>query len=73
MQGNAEAVAEGLEIGGVCLVVDIRHADMERLDGEVGDIDLGTTSEEFQQAQRVLATRQTDEDFVVLVDELILS
>ena len=40
---------------------------------KVGDMDFGTTGEELQQAERVLATRQTDEDFVVLVDELVLS
>jgi hypothetical protein len=46
---------------------------MQGLDGEVGDVDFGTTGEELQQAERVFATRQTDEDFVVLVDKLVLS
>ena len=46
---------------------------MQGLDGEVGDVNFGTTGEELQQTQRVFATRQTDEDFVVLVDELVLS
>jgi hypothetical protein len=53
--------------------MDISHTDMQGLDGEVGDVDFGTTGEELQQAERVFATRQTDEDFVVLVDELVLS
>ena len=73
MKGNAEAITEGLEVGGVRLVLDIGHADMESLDGEVGDVNLGTTGEELQQTQRVLATRQAHEDFVVLVDELVLA
>ena len=73
MKGYAKAVAESLQVGGVCLVVYISHADMQCLDGEVGDVDFGATSKEFKQAQRVFATRQTDEDFIVLVDELELS
>ena len=73
MEGHGEAVAERLEIRSVCLVMDISHTYMQGLDGEVGDVDFGTTGEELQQAERVFATRQTDEDFVVLVDELVLS
>jgi hypothetical protein len=36
-------------------------------------MDFGATRQKFQQTQRVLATRQTDEDFIVLVDQLIFS
>ena len=53
--------------------MNILHPHMQGLDGEVGDIDLGATGEKFQQAEGVLATRQTDEDAVVLVDKLELS
>ena len=54
VQGNAKTVAEGLKIGGVRLVVDIFHADVECLDGEVGDVNLGTTGEELQQTSESL-------------------
>ena len=73
MEGNVEAGAEGLEVASVRLVAYIFHADVEGLDGETGDMDTRTTSEELQEAEGVLATRQTDEDAVTLVDELVLS
>ncbi len=73
MERNVETVAERLEVGGVRFVMNILHSDMKGLDGEVGDMNLGTTGEEFQQTKGVLATRQADEDTVVLVDELELS
>ena len=73
MERDAEAGAEGLQVGGVALVVDVVHANMERLEGEVGDMNLGTPGEKLQQAERILATRQTDEDFIVLVDEFVLA
>lgn len=37
------------------------------------DVNLGTTGEELQQTKGILATRQADEDFIVLVDELVLA
>ena len=73
MEGHAETVAERLQISGVGLIMDILHADMQGFDGEVGDMNLGTACEELQQTEGVLATRQTDEDAVVLVDKLELS
>ena len=72
VEGDTEKVTEGLEVGGVCFVMDISHADVQSLDGEVGDVDIGTTGKELKQAEGVLATRQADEDFIVLVDELEL-
>ena len=72
MERDGQTIAELLKVGSVCLVMNIVHSDVQGLDGEVGDIDLGTAGEELQQAERVFATRQTDEDFVVLVDELVL-
>ena len=53
--------------------MDIVHSDMKCLDGEVGDMDVRATGEELQEAKGVLATGQTDEDAVTLVDELVLS
>ena len=73
VEGDAEAVAERLEVGGVCFIMDIIHAYVQGLYGEVGDVDLGTTGKELKQAEGVLSTRQTDEDAVVLVDKLELS
>ena len=73
MEGDAEAIAERLQVGGVCFVMNILHPYMQGLDGKVRDMDLGTTGEKFQQAEGILATRQTDEDAVVLVDKLELS
>ena len=73
MQGHAEAVAERLQIAGICLVMDILHTDMQGFDGEIGDMNPGTAGEKLQQTKGVLATRQADEDFIVLVDELVLS
>ena len=40
VERNTEAVAERLQVGGVCLVMNIVHADMQGLNGEVGDVDL---------------------------------
>ena len=48
VERNGEAVAEGLEVGGVCLVMNIVHADVQGLDSEVGDVDLGAAGEELQ-------------------------
>ena len=73
MEGHAETVAERLQISGVGLIMDILHTDMQGFDGEVGYMNLGTACEELQQTEGVLATRQADEDFIVLVDELKLS
>ena len=73
VERNAETVAEGLQVGGVRLVMNITHPDMQGLYGEVGDVNLGASGEEFEQAEGVLATRQSDEDFIVLVDKLELS
>ena len=73
MKGNTEAVAEGLEISDVRFVMNICHANMECLGSKARDVNLGTSGQEFQQAEGVLATRQADEDFVVLVDELVLT
>jgi hypothetical protein len=46
---------------------------MQGLYGEMGNMDLGAAGKELKQAKRVLSTRQTDEDAVVLVDELELT
>ena len=73
VEWDAETVTEGLQVGGVRFVMNIIHADVERFDGEVGDVDFGAAGKEFEQAEGVLATRQADEDFIVLVDELVLS
>ena len=73
VEGDVNVVAERLEVAGVSLVMNIIHTDMQGLDGEVGDVDLGTTGKKLKQTEGVLATRQADEDFVVLVDKLELS
>ena len=73
MERNVEAVAERQEVGGIRFVMNILHSDVQGFDGEVGDVNLGTTGKELQQTKGVLATRQADEDTVVLVDELELS
>ena len=73
MEGNTETIAERLEVGGVRFVMNIFHPYMQGLYGEVGHMNLGTTCKEFEQAEGVFATRQADEDFIVLVDELELS
>ena len=73
MEGDGEAVAERLQVGGVRFVMNIFHPHMQGLDSKVGDMDLGATGEKFQQTEGVLAARQTDEDAVVLVDKLELS
>ncbi len=73
VEGNAQLVAKRLEVGGVRFVVDIAHANMQGLDGKVGHMDLGTASQELKKTERVLATRQADEDAVILVDKLVLT
>ena len=73
MQWYIEAVAEGLEVSGVGLIVDVFHTDVYGFDGEVGNMYLGTAGKKLQEANGVLATRQTDEDVVLLVDKLVLS
>ena len=73
MEMNAEVVAERLEVGGIRFVMNILHPNVQGFDGEVGDVNLGTTGKELQQTKGVLATRQADEDTVVLVDKLELS
>ena len=84
VEGNAELIAETLQVVGIGLVMGAYrrlarllprkvHADMQCFDGEVGDVNLGATGQKLEQQQRVLATRQADEDVVVLVDELIFS
>ena len=73
MKGDTEAVAERLQVAGVGLVVYIFHANVKCFYGEVGNMDTRATGEELQEAKGVLATRQTDEDAVTLVDELVLS
>ena len=50
VEGDVEAGAERLEVGGVGLVVDILHADMDGLDGEAGLEDAGTAGKELQEA-----------------------
>ena len=70
MEGNAEAVAERLEIGGIRFVMNILHTNMEGFDRKTGNVNFGTTRQELKQTKRILATRQADEDFVVLVDQL---
>ena len=73
MKGNVETIAERLQIAGIRFVLNILRSYMQGLDGEVGHMDFGTTCKKLQQAKRVFATRQADEDFVVLVDQLVLS
>ena len=64
---------EGMKVCSIRFVMDVFHTNMEGFDSEVGNVDFGTASQEFKQAERVLATRQADEDAVVLVDKLVLS
>ena len=73
VQGDVEVVTERLEVGGVRFLMNILHPNVQGFDGEVGDMNLGTTGKELQQTKGVLTTRQADEDTVVLVDELELS
>jgi len=73
VEGHAEAIAEGLEIIGGGFVMNISHPHMQGLDGKVGNMDFGTAGKKFEQAKGILATRQADEDAVVLVDELELA
>ena len=47
VEGYAEAVAKRLEVGGVCFVMNILHSHMEGLDGEVGNVHLGTASQKL--------------------------
>ena len=51
MERDGQTIAELLKVGSVCLVMNVLHSDMQGLDGEVGDIDLGTAGEELQQAE----------------------
>ena len=51
MEGNAETVAERLQIAGVRFIMDILHSYMQGLDGETWHMDLGTTSEELGEQQ----------------------
>ncbi len=72
MERDTQVVAERLEIGGVRFVMNVFHPHVTCLNGEVWYVHLGTTGEEFQQTKGILATRQADEDFVVLGDQLEL-
>jgi hypothetical protein len=70
---DTKSVAERLEVGGVSFVTYVFHSYMQSLDTKVRDVDLGATGKELEQTEGVLATRQSDEDSIVLVDELELS
>ena len=48
VEGYTEVVAERLEVGGVRFVMNIFHSHMEGLDGEVGNVHLGTAGQELQ-------------------------
>ena len=43
VEGDTEAVAERLQVGGVRFVMNIFHSDVQGLDGEAGDVDFGAT------------------------------
>ena len=47
MEGDAEAVAERLEVGGVCFIMDIIHAYVQGLYSEVGDVYFGSSCEKL--------------------------
>ena len=49
VERNTILLAEMLEVGGVRFVTYVFHTHMQRLDGEVGHMDLGTASEELEQ------------------------
>jgi len=72
VEGDLQTLTEVLQIGSVRLVMDVLHPYMQGLDGEVGYMHLRAARHEFQQTERVLATRQTDEDFIVLINQLVL-
>ena len=47
VEGDAEAVAERLEVGGVCFIMDIIHAYVQGLYSEVGDVYFGSSCEKL--------------------------
>ena len=73
VEGDGETVAERLEVGGIRFVMNILHTDMEGFDCKAGNVNFGTTCQEFKQTKGVFAARQSNEDFVALVDELVLA
>ena len=48
MKRYSKIIAETLKIGGICLILDILHTDMQSMDGEMRDMHLRTAGKKFQ-------------------------
>lgn len=71
MQRHVELLAEMLQVLGRCLVGDIGHAHMEGLDAESRMLYLGPACEHLEEAQRILAAGQTNEDAVAVFKQAV--
>ena len=73
VEPDTEFFAELLQIAGVCLVMDVLHPNVQRLDLESWVVNLRALRQEFCQQERVLATRESHEDMVIIFDQMISS
>ena len=73
MEPDAEVFAELLQIASIALVVDVLHPYVQRLYLESWVVDLGTLCQKFCQQERVLATRESHEDMIIIFYQMISS
>jgi hypothetical protein len=50
VEGNLQALTEVLEIGGVRLIMDVLHSNVEGFNRELRTLDARATGQQFQQA-----------------------
>ena len=73
VEPDAEGVAELLQIARVALVVDVLHPHVQGLDLESWVMDLRALRQEFRQKERVFSSRESHEDFVIILYQMISS
>ena len=73
VESYPQIVTERLQITGVRLVMDVLHPYVDRFDGETWVLDPGTFGQQFCQQERVLATRKSHEDTVIIFYQMISS
>ena len=73
MEPDAEGIAERLQVTRIALVTDVLHTHMQRLYLESWVVDFGTLCQKFCQQERVLATRESHEDMIIIFYQMISS
>ena len=71
VEGHVLLTAEALQIVGRGFVADVRHAHMDGLDPEVRMMDARAAGQQFQEAKRVLAARESEEHVVVVLEQTV--